>query len=130
MYKKILLLSLFVVVLSGCATSTRYVNYTDQRFAPKAELFNVNVYPESQPLGANNPYYVIGRVSIQGFVSNGVTVGSLTHQAKDIARKKGADAIINANTVAFRYYGGDALLRFKGELIVYASAEKSVTVAK
>ena len=120
MQKKILLLGLFVLVLAGCATSTRYVGYTPQRFPPKDERYAVNVYPESQVLSAGNPYYVIGKVSIEGFVSNGVSPASLTNQAKEIARKRGADAIINAGTQAFHYYSGDALLRFKGELIVYA----------
>ena len=122
MKNNVLLLGLFVLVLAGCATTTRYVSYTPQRFPPKNELFAVNVYPDPQALGASNPYYVIGKVSIEGFASNGVSPESLTNQAKEIARKRGADAIINAGTVAFRYYDGDALLRFKGELIVYAPA--------
>ena len=122
MKKYTLLLGLFVLVLAGCATSTRYVDYTDQRFPPKDALYAVNVYPESQALPASNPYYVIGKVSIEGFASNGVSPETLTNQAKEIARKRGADAIINARTVMFHYYGGDALLRFKGELIVYAPA--------
>ena len=122
MKNKILYLGLFILVLAGCATSTRYVGYTAQRFPPKDALYAVNVYPESQALPAGNPYYVIGKVSIEGFASNGVSPASLTNQAKEIARKRGADAIINAGTAAFRYYNGDALLRFKGELIVYAPA--------
>jgi hypothetical protein len=122
MLRKMLLLGLIVLGLTGCATSTRYVNYTDQRFPPKDAFYAVNVYPESQVLAVSNPYYVIGKVSIEGFASNGVSPESLTNQAKEIARKRGADAIINAGTVVFRYYGGDALLRFKGELIVYAPA--------
>ena len=124
MHKKIFVLGLLVLALAGCATSIRYVNYTDQRFPPKDALYAVNVYPESQALAVSNPYFVIGKVSIEGFASNGVSPESLTNQAKEIARKRGADAIINAGTVAFRYYGGDALLRFKGELIVYAPAAK------
>ena len=120
MQKKILLLGLFVLVLAGCATSTRYVNYTYQRFPPKDASYTVNVYPLSQALAVSNPYFVIGKVSIEGFASNGVSPESLTNQAREIARKRGADAIINAGTVVFRYYGGDALLRFTGELIVYA----------
>lgn len=122
MKNKMLLLGLFVLVLAGCATSSRYDNYTDQRYPPKDEYFAVNVYPETQPIGASNPYFVIGKVSIEGFASNGVTPGTLTNQAKEIARKRGADAIINARTEVFHYYYGDQLLRFKGELIVYASA--------
>jgi len=122
MQKRILFLGLFVLILTGCATSTRYVNYTLQRYPPKDPSFIENVYPESQALGAANPYYVIGNISIEGFASNGVSSESLTNQAKVIARKRGADAVINARTEAFRYYGGDALLRFKGELIVYAPA--------
>ncbi len=120
MRNKMWLLGLAVLVLAGCATSTSYVNYTTQRFAPKDQFYTVNVYPESQALGVGRPYFVIGRVSIEGFASNGVNPGNLTNQAKEIARKRGADAIINARTVEFRYYYGDVLLRFKGELIVYA----------
>src|SRR5277367_3765646 len=99
MKKQILLLGLFVLVLAGCATSTRYVNYTYQRFPPKDQFYTVNVYPESQALPASNPYYVIGKVSIEGFASNGVSPETLTRQAQEIARKRGADAIINARTV-------------------------------
>jgi hypothetical protein len=97
-----------------------YVNYASQQFPPKDPSFPVNVYSQSQAIGTNNPYYVIGKVSIEGFASNGVNPGGLTNQAVTIARKRGADAIINAKTEVFRYYDGDALLRFVGELIVYA----------
>ena len=119
MKKNILLLSLLTLVLVGCATSSRYVNYTVQRFPPKDQYYSVNVYSQAQPQPASNPYYVIGKVSIEGFASNGVSPESLTAQAKTIARKKGADAIINAESEVYHYYG-DQLLRFKGELIVYA----------
>jgi hypothetical protein len=74
----------------------------------------------TQALPTSNPYYVIGKVSIEGFASNGVSPESLANKARIIARKRGADAIINAATEAYRYYYGDELLRFKGELIVYA----------
>jgi hypothetical protein len=124
MKKNILLSGLLVLVLAGCATSTRYVNYSAQQYPPKDPAFAINVYPQTQPLGAANPYYVIGKVSVEGFASNGVNPETLAKQAKAIARKRGADAIINAGTVAFRYYGGDALLRFTGELIVYAPQNK------
>lgn len=125
MPKQVLFLGLFVLILAGCATSTRYVNYTDQRFPPKDQLYAVNVFPATQPLGASKPYYVIGKVSIEGFASNGVSPETLMNQAKVIARKRGADAIINAGTELFRYWGGDALLRFKGELIVYSPPEEA-----
>ena len=124
MSKNILGLGLCLLVLAGCATSTRYFNYTDQRFPAKDKYYAVNVYPEAQPLGASTPYFVIGKVSVEGFASNGVSSVSLTNQAKEIARKRGADAIINARTNVFQYYDGDELLRFKGELIVYTSAVK------
>jgi len=120
MQKKILFLGLFVLVLAGCATSTRYVNYTDQRFPPKDQYYTVNIYPVTQALAASNPYYVIGKVSIEGLASSGVSPETLANQAKKIARRRGADAIINAKTEAYRYCYGDELLRFKGELIVYA----------
>ena len=122
MNKKILLSALLILVLAGCATSSNYVSYTALRFPPKDKMYTVIVYPASQALDAKIPYYVIGKVSIEGFASNGVNPESLADQAREIAQKRGADAVINAKTESFRYYGGDALLRFKGELIVYAPA--------
>jgi len=121
MKKRILLLGLIVLGLAGCATSTRYVYYTDQRFPPKDPYYNVNVYPQTQALAASNPYYVIGKVSIEGYASYGVTPEMLANQARKIARKKGADAVINSRTEIIHYWR-DALLRFTGELIVYAPA--------
>ena len=119
MKMKILLLGLMVLGLAGCATSTRYDNYTDQRFPPKDPYYIVNVYPETQALRAANPYYVIGKVSIEGFASNGVSPETLANQARSIARKRGADAIINSRTEIIQYWR-DELLRFRGELIVYS----------
>jgi len=120
MKNKLLVLGLSVLILAGCATSTRYVSYTPQRFPPKDVLYPINVYPMSQALPTTNPYYVIGKVSIEGFASSGVNPVSLTNQAKELAQKRGADAIINAGTEVYQYYNGDELLRFKGELIVFA----------
>ncbi len=117
---KIVLTLVAVMFLAGCATSTRYDRYTSQHFPSKDEFFVVNVYPESQPLSADNPYYVIGKVSVEG-LANSISAAGLANKAKKIARKKGADAIINAKTEVYDYFGDD-LLRFKGELIVYAPA--------
>lgn len=121
MPRNILFIGLLIFGLAGCATSTRYVNYTTHQFPPKDKYYAVNVYGESQVQSASNPYYVIGKVSIEGFASNGVSPESLTNQAKGIAQKRGADAIINAKTLVFHTYG-DELLKFRGELIVYAPA--------
>jgi hypothetical protein len=121
MKKRILLLGLLVLGLVGCATSTRYVHYTDQRFPPKDQYYNVNVYPYTQALPVANPYYVIGKVSIEGYASYGVTPEMLTNQARRVARQKGADAVINSKTEIIHYWR-DALLRFTGEFIVYAPA--------
>ena len=118
MKNRILLLGLVVLTLAGCATSSRYDQYTAQRFPPKDQYYAVNVYPEAQALPASNPYYVIGKVSIEGYASYGVSPETLANQARSIARKRGADAIINSRTEIIRYWH-DALLRFRGELIVY-----------
>jgi len=117
------LLGLFVLVLTGCATSTRYISYTHQQYPPKDKVYAVNIYPASQALAVSNPYYVIGKVSVEGFASSGISPETLTNQVKEIARRKGADAIINSATEIFPCYGGDELLRFKGELIVYSSSK-------
>jgi hypothetical protein len=126
MFKRTFVVGLILLGLAGCATSTRYVSYTYENFPAKSDVTNIDVYPPSQALGTSHPYYVIGKVSVEGFASNGVTPGSLTHQAQQIARRKGADAIINAQTQAMRYiYSGDSLLRFTGELIVYTPTAKT-----
>ncbi len=119
---KFLSLGLALAFLAGCATSSNYVHYTDQAYPPKDQFYPIQVYPASQPLGAVRPYYVIGKVSVEGMASNGVSPGSLTAEAKVTARQKGADAIINAKTEVFRYYYGDTMLRFVGELVVYAAS--------
>ena len=121
MKNRILLLGLVVLTLAGCATSSRYDQYTAQRFPPKDQYYTVNVYPETQALPTTNPYYVIGKVSIEGYASEGVNPEMLANQARSIARKRGADALINSRTDIIRYWR-DALLRFRGELIVYAPA--------
>jgi len=123
MQKNILGLALSLLVLAGCATSSSYVQYTPERFPPKDPYFTVNVYAQGQSLAAGSVYYVIGRVSVEGFASSGVSPETLMNQARKIARARGADAIINSRTMVFHYYNGDALLRFKGELIVYAPAK-------
>ncbi|MBF0504319.1 MAG: hypothetical protein HQL14_04355 [Candidatus Omnitrophica bacterium] len=122
MIMRMLLLGLVVLSLAGCATSTSYINYTVHSFPPKDKYYSVNVYPESQALPVANPYYVIGKVSIEGYASSGVSPETLTNQARDVARRKGADAIINSGTEVIQYWH-DALLRFKGELIIYVPAE-------
>jgi len=125
MNHKMPLLVLTLIALAGCATSTRLVNYTVERFPPKDVSYTEDVYSQAQPLKTDKSYYVIGSVSIEGFASNGVSPTTLTRQAQDQARRKGADAIINAATQVIRYWGGDALLRFKGDLIVYAPSAAS-----
>ena len=119
MKNRIIFLGFLTLALAGCATSSSYLAYTAQHFPPKDPSVNINVYPHALPV--TNPYYVIGKVAIEGFASDGVGADTLTRQAMSIARKRGADAIINAKTVVYHYYGGDALVRFKGELIVYSA---------
>ncbi len=141
--KKALVLLLAALTLAGCATSARYTPYTGQKFPAKDRYYFVNVYPESQHLPSTQPYYVIGRVDIEGYAGDGISFNSLTNQAKDIARKRGAEAIINAKTETFPYGGvyvapgyigrhyyhppryipyGDTLLTFAGDLIVFTAA--------
>ncbi len=122
MQKRILAISMSAVLLAGCATSTRYVGYSYDQFTPKDKAYVVSVYPSSQTSNVSKPYFVIGKVSIEGFAGNGVNPENLMAQARVLARKKGADAIINAETQVYHYYYGDALLRFTGELIVYPSS--------
>ncbi len=146
--KKLFILVLLVCTIAGCATSVRYVNYTDRKYPPKNKYYFVTIYPETQQLPATQPYIVIGRVELSGLGSDGVSPDTLTDKAKAIARKRGADAIINSRIEALNYerwYAvddyrwhhyyhpmayipyADVLYRFRGELIVFvpsASAGK------
>ena len=138
---KFLILILCVVALAGCAVNTRYVPYTGQHFAPKDRYNFINVYPEARPLPFQTPYTVIGRVEASGEVGSGVNADTLQDVARNIARSKGADAIINARTESASYGGvaviparcgrrycrpaeyvpyHDVLLHFRGELIVFS----------
>ena len=138
--KRMLLISLVALSLAGCATSVRYVNYTGQKFPPKDKYYFVTIY-NAQPPSTVPVFNVIGRAEVSGLASNGISPESLLDQAKIIARKKGADAIINARTemvefggvYAFSEHGGyyhhyhateyvpysDQRLTFKGDLIVF-----------
>ncbi|MBF0504307.1 MAG: hypothetical protein HQL14_04295 [Candidatus Omnitrophica bacterium] len=100
--KKILLL-LLVLGLAGCATSVRYVSYTQQKFRPKPRDYFIVTYSNTQPPPATPTYTVIGRLEISGHASDGVSSNTLTDQSQAIARQKGADAIINAETQALNY---------------------------
>jgi Prokaryotic membrane lipoprotein lipid attachment site len=140
--KKTILLFFILLGLTGCAINSRYVNYTDQKFAPKPGHYAVAIYPASQKIVFEAPYYVIGKLDLSSYASAGETPETLRDYAQKIARNKGADAIINAvaenilyNEVYVRpaYFGrygyhpreyipyGDALLTFRGELIVFKS---------
>ena len=96
---------LLVVLLTGCATTVRYSSYTSQRFSPKPADYSVSVYSELQKPPMSQPYVVIGQVNVSGHLSDGVNPDGLVDQAKAIARKKGADAIINLKTRNFNYTG-------------------------
>ena len=103
--KKICLLFLIILVLAGCATTVRYFPYTQQRFPAKSFYYFVTISPGSQHPPASEPYTVIGKVQVSGHASDGVTDKILMDQAKTVARKRGADAIINVKTKNFGYSG-------------------------
>jgi hypothetical protein len=140
--KKIILILLVVLSLAGCAISTRYMSYTKQRSPAKPKDYSITVYPASQRPPASQLYRVIGKVEVQGYASDRVSLDTLTQEAKNIAREQGADAIINADRLTKSYNGpfvvpgyygdyhepvvyarnGDTFLKFTGELIIFTSA--------
>ena len=141
--KKIFLSVLIILGLAGCAVSSKYTAYTDRKFSPHLKHTMVNIYNASQQLPSTMSYYVIGKVDLSAYASSGATPADLRRKAQAIARKKGADAIINAASenmpyrdvyVGGGYYGrhyyhpryyipyGDTLLAFSGELIVFSTA--------
>ena len=142
--KRVLLLFIVVLSLAGCSVNTRYVSYTDQISPPRAKYYFISIYPETQTPAFSQPYRLIGRVEAAGLVGDGVNSDTLADEARNIARSKGADAIINARTESaitggtdvipgrcgYRYCRPtryishqDTLLRFRGELIVFTPAE-------
>lgn len=100
---KILLIILIALGAAGCAVQSKYIHYTDQSFPSKGKYYFVAVYPKPQRPPAAEPYTVIGRVEVSGYVSDGVNEDTLLEKAKAIARKRGADAIINAKSEAIQY---------------------------
>jgi hypothetical protein len=99
------LLLLVVLTLTGCATTVSYLSYTGQKFIPKPKDYSVTVYPSTEKLDPALSYVVIGKVNISGHVSDGVAPNDLNQQARAIARKKGADAIMNVKTQELNYEG-------------------------
>ena len=141
--KKLFLILLIGMTLAGCATTASYMSYTNQRLPPKLKDYVVQVYTTFQHLPSTASYRVIGRVEVQGYASDGVNPLMLSKQAQSIAKKKGADAIINADTQIKPYGGtyvvpghfgfydyhptqyipyGATFLFFTGELIVFTTA--------
>jgi len=141
--KKILSLILMVAVFAGCATTTRYFSYTQTKYPPKSGHDPVAIFTGAPKLPASRPYAVIGKVDIQGYASDGVSPETLMGQAQTAARKKGADAIINAISQTVPYAGAyvipghfgryryhparyipyqNALLEFSGDLVVFTSS--------
>ena len=140
--KKILLNILLVLALSGCATTVRYTSYTNQKSPAKPRDYFVNIYSGSVQLPASRSYRVIGKLEIQGNASDGANPQMLLEQAKSIARKKGADAIINVDQQISPYVGTyiipghrgyyhyhrtkfipyqDTFLKFIGDLVILIS---------
>ena len=140
--KKIFLTILVVLNLAGCATTVRYTSYTDQKSPVKSKDYFITVYPASVQVPVSKPYRVIGKVEIQGNANDGVNSQMLVEQAKGIARKKGADAIINSSQEIRPYVGTyvvpghmgyyhyhrtkfipyqDTFLKFMGDLIIFIS---------
>lgn len=101
--KKLAAVSMFLLFLAGCATSARYVPYTAQKFLPKDKYAAIAIYPPQQ--APARPYQVIGRVEVSGDMNDGANQDMLNDRAQAIARKKGADAIINGLTEVREYTG-------------------------
>jgi hypothetical protein len=150
--KKLWILLALIITVLGCATNVHYARYTDQTFRPKPKYYPITVYPREERPSAAEPHTIIGRVDISGEVEDGVTPDTLLDRAKEIARKKGADAIIGAKTEQVQYNGvyveeqyhhgrydhrlhylgpayipyTNTLLRFRGELIVFTGNRPDV----
>ncbi len=133
----------FALTLAGCAVNTRYVSYTDQKFPAKSTYYFISIYPETQAPSFTQPYRTIGRVEVSGHASDGVNADTLGDEARQVARSRGADAIINARTEAVNYSGMEVIpgycgyrrcrppeyipyidtdVRLRGELIVFMPA--------
>ncbi len=142
---KNILVMLLLLGLAGCATSARYVPYTDRKLPAKRQFDSLAIYPQNSPPIAQ-PYAVLGRIEVEGYASDGVTPDTLTDRARVIARKRGGDAIINAKTEVVQYEGAyvtpgyvgrrhyhpgyvvpysNDLLRFRGELVQFVSGRSA-----
>jgi|GEM_PF-1196265 len=121
---------LTVFLLAGCATTVKYLPYTKEKFPVKSPYYFVTVYPDTQHPPAGQIYSVIGKVEISGHLNDGVTQEDLVEQAKAIARKKGADAIINTKTQELNYNGAYVVPGRVSYHSVYAGRHEEVVVAR
>ncbi|MEI6438409.1 MAG: hypothetical protein WCO69_06655 [Candidatus Omnitrophota bacterium] len=138
--KKVWWIFLVIVSLAGCAVNTRYVSYTGERLPEKGRYYFVSIYPEGQLPKTAQAYRLIGKVELTGRFSENISSDLLADEARNVARAKGADAIINASSQSVVYDGlelipgrcgrhycrpdeyipyRDTMLTFRGELAVF-----------
>jgi len=121
---------LAALTLAGCATSTRYIPYTDQKFPAKSKYYFVTVYNGSQKPPAEAPYQVIGKVEVSGRPIDGVTPELLVDKAKSVARARGADAVVNASSESATYSGTEIIPGHTTYRGFYAGHHERVYVAR
>jgi len=101
--KKISLFFAFLFVISGCAAVSRYVPYTHEQFQSKKADYAIDIFKEGPKPHRN--YKIIGRIEVHGDTSYRLNWEDIYNKMLQIAREKGADAIINYKSEYTNYYG-------------------------
>lgn len=91
-----------VLLMSSCA-SAGYRSYTSATYSPKPNSYDVPLYKDNPFIGKN--YITIGAVTIRTSTGDFGNWDTVKSKVKSIARKKGADAIINVRAQARGYTG-------------------------
>lgn len=91
------------ILLCGCAATSRYIPYTQEQFRPKKADYPIDIFKEGPKPHRN--YKIIGRIEVYGDTSYGLNWEDIYNKMLQIARGKGADAIINYKSEYKEYAG-------------------------
>ena len=93
---------MFVFLLSGCV-EVNYISYTDTEYPPKPKDYDIAFYDTNPFL--QRPHKIIGRLEVEANTSDFTGWKDVYNKAKDMVRKKGADAVVNIKVSEQEYSG-------------------------
>ncbi len=99
--KQLIVVSLLLCCFLSACTTANYYSHISETFPPKSRKYVMPIYEGTPDLG--KPYKIIGNFEVQGNTDNCASWNDVLNKAKGLARKKGADAIVNMKTDSQAY---------------------------